>query len=78
MMEIISKSKFYKVEYMYDLIILNTLFIFGSVFPYVVDAFLVWFCYLEQHLSLYLWVHCMFALLASADISTLVTLKCQI
>ena len=53
MMEIISKSKFYKVEYTCHLVILslNILIYLGSVSPYVIDAFLVWYCYLE-HLSL--------------------------
>ena len=43
MMEIISKSKFYKVEYTCHLVILslNILIYLGSVSPYVIDAFLV-------------------------------------
>ena len=41
MMEIISKSKFYKVEYTCHLVILslNILIYLGSVSPYVIDAF---------------------------------------
>ena len=43
MMEIISKSKFYKVEYTCHLVIVieYIIFILGSVSPYVVDAFLL-------------------------------------
>jgi len=43
MMEIISKSKFYKVEYTchLDIVIEYIIFILGSVSPYVVDAFLL-------------------------------------
>jgi len=43
MMEIISKSKFYKVEYTCHLVILslNILIYLGSVSPYVIDVFLV-------------------------------------